>query len=109
VAGLAVVQRVADRPGSATLLRQVFGVGTVRGRSDGDFYFEVTRANHLEARVFPFFDRFPIRGPKAKDLSVFRVITELVRSGRNLVPAWIEEIPRSEGSDEPRRQAPAER
>ncbi len=79
-------------PEAPTLLRQVFGVGTVRGRSDGVFYFEVTRPDHLEARVFPFFERFPIRGPKAKDLAVFRAITELVRSGRHLVPAGIEEI-----------------
>ena len=66
------------------LLRSIFGVGTVRGRGDGVFYFEVTRPVDLEERVFPFFERFPIRGPKAKDLAVFRQITELVQSGRHL-------------------------
>lgn len=39
------------------LLRSVFGVGTVRGRSDGVFYFEVTKPTDLKQRVFPFFDR----------------------------------------------------
>jgi hypothetical protein len=75
-----------------TLLQQVFGAGTVRGRSDGVFYFEITRPDHLSERVFPFFERYPIRGPKAKDLAVFRTITELVQTGRHLVPAGIEEI-----------------
>jgi hypothetical protein len=35
------------------LLRQVFGVGTVRGRGDGVYYYEVTRASHLEGEGFP--------------------------------------------------------
>jgi hypothetical protein len=34
--------------------------------------------------MFPFFDRFPLRGSKRDDLLVFREITELVRSGRHL-------------------------
>lgn len=51
-------------------LRDVFGVGTVRGRGDGVFYFEVTSPTELEERVFPFFERFRLRGPKARDLAV---------------------------------------
>ena len=73
------------------LLRRTFGVGTVRGRRDGVFYFEVTKPLDLEARVFPFFDRFELRSPKAKDLAVFRTITELVLSGRHLSPAGVEQ------------------
>jgi len=75
-----------------TLLQQVFGAGTVRGRSDGVFYFEVTRPSRLVERIFPFFERFPLRGSKSEDLAVFRAITELVQAGRHLVPAGIEEI-----------------
>ena len=67
-------------------------MGTVRGRSDGVFSFEVTRPDHFEERVFPFLERFPLRGTKAKDLAVFRSITELVQAGRHLVPMGIEEI-----------------
>src|SRR5919108_930006 len=66
------------------LLRRVFGVGTVRGRGDGVYYFEVTRPEDLEARGFTFFERFPLRGPKARDLEIFIQITALVRSGRHL-------------------------
>ena len=73
------------------LLRRTFGVGTVRGRRDGVFYFEVTRPAELVERVFPFFERFQLRSPKNGDLAIFRAITELVRSGRHLLPSGIEE------------------
>lgn len=79
-------------PEAPSLLQQVFDAGTVRGRGDGVFYFEVTRPTELEARVFPFFDRYPLRGPKARDLAIFREITRLVRSGRHLSPSGIEHI-----------------
>jgi len=54
--------------------------------------FEVTRAGALEERVFPFFERFRLRGPKARDLAVFREITTLVQAGRHLSPAGFEAI-----------------
>src|ERR1700722_18187853 len=73
------------------LLHSVFGVGTVRGRGDGVFYFEVTKPIDLKERVFPFFDRFVLRSPKQGDLRIFRTITELVLSGRHLSPTGIEE------------------
>ncbi len=79
-------------PEAPSLLRQVFGVGTVRGRGDGVFYFEVARPSELEARVFPFFERFPLRGPKASDLAVFRQIATLVQSGRHLSVEGIGDI-----------------
>jgi hypothetical protein len=73
------------------LLQTIFGVGTVRGRGDGVFYFEVTKPSDIEARVFPFFDQFQLRSPKRNDLPIFRVITELVLSGRYLSVSGIEE------------------
>jgi hypothetical protein len=79
-------------PGVPDLLREVFGVGTVRGRGDGVFYFEVTQPRALEERVFPFFDRFALRTSKAEDLRVFRAICALVRSGRHLSPHGLIEI-----------------
>jgi hypothetical protein len=78
--------------GSLRLLHTVFGVGTVRSRGDGVFYFEVTRPTELEGRVFPFFDRFPLRGAKSSDLMIFRKITELVLSARHLSVSGIEEV-----------------
>ena len=79
-------------PAAPSLLRSVFGVGTVRGRRDGVFYYEVTRPAALEEAVFPFFETFPLRTPKVNDLAVFRQITSLVRSGRHLTPDGFEEI-----------------
>jgi LAGLIDADG endonuclease len=66
------------------LLQSTFGMGTVRDRGDGVVYFEITKPMQLEERVFPFFDRFALRGPKADDLAIFRQITTLVQSGRHL-------------------------
>ena len=84
------VSQIGDE--APQLLRSVFGTGTVRGRSDGVFYFEVTTPAQLEEVVFPFFDCFPLRTPKAADLAVFRQITLLVRSGRHLTIEGFEEI-----------------
>jgi LAGLIDADG endonuclease len=83
-----VSQIGAEAPG---LLREIFGTGTVRGRGDGVFYFEVTKPTDLKDRVFPFFDRFQLRSPKRNDLAVFRTVTELVLSGRHLSASGIEE------------------
>jgi hypothetical protein len=83
-----VSQIGAEAPG---LLREIFGTGTVRGRGDGVFYFEITKPTDLKERVFPFFDRFQLRSPKRNDLAVFRTITELVLSGRHLSASGIEE------------------
>ena|SRR5687768_939130 len=79
-------------PEMAMLLMETFGVGRMRGRGDGVFYFEVTKPDHLEERVFPFFDRYGLRGPKANDLAIFRRITELVQAGRHRCADGIEEI-----------------
>jgi len=73
-------------------LHGVFGEGTVRGRGDGVFYFEVTKLRALEDRVFPFFARFPLRGSKREDLRIFREISLLLQSGRHLSVAGIIEI-----------------
>lgn len=74
------------------LLLEVFGCGTVRERKDGIVYFEVTRPSDLEERVIPFFERFPLRGSKAQDLSVFIEITRLVQSGEHLSPNGLRRI-----------------
>jgi hypothetical protein len=63
------VSQIGDE--APELLRGVFGTGTVRGRGDGVFYFEVTKPSDLNERVFPFFDRFKLRSPKQNDLAVF--------------------------------------
>jgi len=84
-------------PSLPSLLRCVFGTGTVRGRGDGVFYFEITKPQALEDRVFPFFECFPLRGKKAEDLEIFQRITHLVQSGFHLSAAGIMELLRLRG------------
>ena len=45
------------------LLRSTFGLGTVRGRGDGVFYFEVTRPTALVERVFRSSSAFHCAAP----------------------------------------------
>ncbi len=75
-----------------TLLRTTFEVGTTRPRPDGVWYFEVTKIGDLEERVFPFFEVFPLRGPKCGDLAVLRQITALVRAREHLSSSGIDRI-----------------
>ena len=78
-------------PEAPSLLKSVFGIGTTRARGDGVWYFEITKPAELEVRVFPFFERFPLRLAKCRDLEVFRPITAMVQSGRHLsVEGFIE-------------------
>lgn len=56
----------------------------MRPRGDGVWYFEVTTPFGLVGRVFPFFERFPLRGAKRYELETFRHITELIQAGRHL-------------------------
>ena len=83
------VSQIGDR--APELLREVFGLGTVRGRNDGVFYYEATKSLDLKNRIFPFFERFELRSPKRKDLAIFREVTELVLSGRHLSAAGFEQ------------------
>ncbi len=76
---------------AARSLLEVFGVGTMRSRTDGVTYYEVTKPGELKMRVIPFFERFPLRLKNA-DLAIFITITELVLSGRHLSSAGIIDI-----------------
>jgi hypothetical protein len=64
----------------------------VRPRGDGVWYYEVTNVSGLTERVFPFFDRFPLRGAKRHDLVVFRRIAALIQSGRHLTHSGFMDI-----------------
>ena len=73
-------------------MKFVFEAGTVRGRGDGVFYFEVTRLNDLQKRIIPFFERFPLRSPKRHDYEIFVECVTLVQSGRHLTCSGILEV-----------------
>jgi hypothetical protein len=79
-------------PEAPRLLRSTFGAGTMRNRGDGVWYFEMTKPTELEERAFPFFDRFPLRLAKGRDLDVFRQITTMVQAGRHLTAEGFIEV-----------------
>jgi hypothetical protein len=72
--------------------RAALGAGTIRCRPDGVCYFEVTRVDELEDRVFPFFERYRLRGPKRHDLAIFRQVAALVRQREHLTPSGARRI-----------------
>ena len=96
-------------PESPRFLRDVFGVGTVRARGDGVYYFEVTRPDDLHNHVFPFFERFRSTWAEGSRPGGLRGDhgTGPVRYAP--VARRHHQHPRPEGADEPRRQAATKR
>lgn len=67
------------------LFKRHLGCGTLRGRQDGVWYFEVNNFNALEENVIPFFDRFGFLSAKKKrDFSKFRQMARIIREGDHL-------------------------
>src|SRR5919197_5108458 len=73
-------------------LRSIFGVGTVRGRGDGVFYFEVTPTGRSRETSVSVLRSVPSQGPKRDDLATLRDITRLVQSGAHRSREGIEQI-----------------
>jgi hypothetical protein len=75
------------------LFKRHLGCGTLRGRPDGVWYYEVTNFNAISENVIPFFERFPFLSAKKKrDFSKFKQIVALVREGAHLKPDGIRKI-----------------
>ena len=67
------------------LFKRHLGCGTLRGREDGVWYFEVNNFNAIEESVIPFFDRFGFLSAKKKrDFSKFRQMARIIREGEHL-------------------------
>ena len=64
------------------LFKRYLGCGTLRGRPDGVWYFEVTNLNAVVENVIPFFERFPFLSAKKKrDFAKFKQIVALMQKG----------------------------
>ena len=75
------------------LLKTRLGCGTLRGRPDGVWYFEVTNLNAILENVIPFFERFPFLSAKKKrDFAKFKQIVSLMKSGAHLTANGIKQI-----------------
>ncbi len=54
------------------LFRETLDCGTMRRAGNDGWYWEVNRLLDIQARVVPFFERFPLVGSKARDFELFR-------------------------------------
>ena len=68
-------------------IKDVLGCGTLRERSDGVVYYEVTNISSLQDRIIPFFDRFGfLSANKKRNLSIFKQIVQMMAKGEHLNP-----------------------
>lgn len=75
------------------LFKRYLGCGTLRGRPDGVWYYEVTNLNAVVENVIPFFERFPFLSAKKKrDFAKFKQIVALMQKGAHLNKNGIEQI-----------------
>lgn len=76
-----------------TLFKRHLGCGTLRGRGDGVWYYEVNNFNAICENVIPFFERFRFLSAKKKrDFAKFSKIALLMKEGQHLTEDGIREI-----------------
>ncbi len=63
------------------LFRETLGCGTLRKAGNGGWYWEVNRLSDIQARIVPFFERFPLVGQKAEDFARFRSAVRILARG----------------------------
>ena len=63
------------------LFRDTLGCGTMRRAGNNGWYLEVNHLQDIQARVIPFFERFPLIGRKAEDFDRFRAATRILARG----------------------------
>lgn len=65
-----------------SLFKRWLGCGTIRGRPDGVWYFEVNNLSAIRENVIPFFKRFRFLSAKKKrDFSKFCRLAEILSEG----------------------------
>jgi hypothetical protein len=75
------------------LFKRYLGCGTLQGRPDGVWYYEVTNLNAIVENVIPFFERYGfLSAKKRRDFAKFKQIVALIRSGAHLTTNGIREI-----------------
>ncbi len=75
------------------LFKRHLGCGTLRGREDGVWYFEVNNFNAIVENVIPFFDRFGFLSAKKKrEFSKFRQMAKIIGEGDHLSREGIRSI-----------------
>src|SRR5947209_2045870 len=64
------------------LFRETLGGGTMRKAGNNGWYWEVNRLSDIQARIVPFFQRFPLVGLKAHDFECFASAVQLLARPR---------------------------
>ena len=66
-------------------IKHVLRCGTLRERSDGVVYYEVTNVVSLHEIIIPFFERFRfLSANKKRNFSIFKCIVEAMAKGEHL-------------------------
>jgi len=74
-------------------LRMFFGCGSVRdSRGDQTVKYESRSTSDLLGRIVPHFERFPLKGSKARSFDGFSHICRMIEQGDHLEPAGLREI-----------------
>ena len=75
------------------LFKRYLGCGTIRGRPDGVWYFEVNNLTAILQTVIPFFMKYRFLSAKKKrDFAKFCQLAMLLRANAHLTKAGIEHI-----------------
>ncbi len=74
-------------------IKSVFGCGTLRERSDGVVYFEVTNITSLKDKVIPFFNKFGFLSARKKtNFSIFSKIVDLLVKKEHLIKDGLQKV-----------------
>ena len=75
------------------LFKRHLGCGTIRGRPDGVWYFEVNNLNAITQTVIPFFKKYRFLSAKKKrDFSKFCQLATLFERGAHLSEEGIKQV-----------------
>lgn len=75
------------------LYKRYLGCGTLRGRPDGVWYFEVNNFESIREKVIPFFRRYPFLSAKKKrDFAKFCELARLIKNENHLTKEGIKKI-----------------
>ncbi len=76
-----------------TLFKRYLGCGTLRGRPDGVWYYEVNNFNAIWDNVIPFFRRYNFLSAKKKrDFAKFCEMAEIIKRGEHIREDGIRKI-----------------
>lgn len=75
------------------LFKRYLGVGKLRRKKDGVWYYETRNYRAVQERIIPFFNKFHFfSAVKKKNFSIFRRIVFLMNQNRHINPEGLKEI-----------------